>query len=131
VGNVEGKELIGGEADVVVTDGFTGNIVIKTAEAVARLLNEIIREELMANPRTILGGLLAKPAFHRVAKRIDPFDVGGAPVLGPRGVVIAAHGRSNGWAIRNAIRQARLAVEADLVNATRKAISDRLLTSGS
>jgi glycerol-3-phosphate acyltransferase PlsX len=131
VGNVEGKELIGGEADVVVTDGFTGNIVIKTAEAVARLLNEIIREELMANPRTILGGLLAKPAFRRVAKRIDPFEVGGAPVLGPRGVVIAAHGRSDSWAIRNAIRQARLAVETGLVNATREAISDRLLASGS
>jgi glycerol-3-phosphate acyltransferase PlsX len=130
VGNVEGKEFIAGEADVVVTDGFTGNIAIKILEAVARMLNDLIHEELMAAPRTILGGLLSKPAFRRVAKRTDPFEVGGAPVVGVDGVVIAAHGRSNGWAIRNAVRQARLAVEADLINATKTAISDRLLVSG-
>lgn len=117
VGNVEGKELIAAEADVVVSDGFTGNIALKTIEAVARMLNDLIRDELMSNPLTILGGLLAKPAFRRVAKKIDPFDVGGAPLLGVDGVVIGAHGRSNGWAIRNAIRQARLAVEGDIVNA--------------
>jgi glycerol-3-phosphate acyltransferase PlsX len=129
VGNVEGKEFIGGDADVVVTDGFTGNVVVKTMEAVARLFNDLIREELMAGPRTIVGGLLARPAFGRVAKRIDPFDVGGAPVLGPCGVVIAAHGRSNAWAIRNAMRQARRAVEAELVEGMKNAISDSLLTS--
>jgi glycerol-3-phosphate acyltransferase PlsX len=76
----------------------------------------------MSSPLTMLGGLLAKPAFRRVAKRIDPFDIGGAPLLGVNGIVIAAHGRSNGWAIRNAIRQARLAVEADLVGAMAAAI---------
>jgi glycerol-3-phosphate acyltransferase PlsX len=122
IGNVEAKEFIGAGADVVVTDGFTGNIALKTLEAVARMLNELIREELMSNPLTVLGGLLAKPAFRRVAKRIDPFDIGGAPLLGVNGIVIAAHGRSNGWAIRNAIRQARLAVEADLVGAMAAAI---------
>ena len=117
VGNVEGKEMIAVEADVVVTDGFTGNIALKTIEAVARMLNDLIRDQLMSNPLTMLGGLLAKPAFRRVARQIDPFDVGGAPLLGVNGVVIGAHGRSNGWAIRNAIRQARLAVEADIVTA--------------
>ena len=117
VGNVEGKELIAAEADVVVTDGFTGNIALKTIEAVARMLNDAIRDELMSNPLTILGGLLAKPAFRRIARKIDPFAVGGAPLLGVDGVVIAAHGRSNGWAIRNAIRQAHLAVKGDIVNA--------------
>jgi glycerol-3-phosphate acyltransferase PlsX len=117
VGNVEGKELIAAEADVVVTDGFTGNVALKTIEAVARMFNNLIRDELMSNPLTILGGLLAKPAFRRVAKRIDPFEVGGAPLLGVNGVVIGAHGRSNGWAIRNAIRQARLAVQGDMLNA--------------
>jgi glycerol-3-phosphate acyltransferase PlsX len=80
----------------------------------------------MSNPLTILGGILAKPAFRRVAKQIDPFDVGGAPLLGVNGIVIGAHGRSNGWAIRNAIRQARLAIEADLVNSIKTAISDHL-----
>jgi glycerol-3-phosphate acyltransferase PlsX len=122
IGNVEAKEFIGTAADVVVADGFTGNIALKTLEAVARMLNDLIREELMSNPLTVLGGLLAKPAFRRVAKRIDPFDIGGAPLLGVNGIVIAAHGRSNGWAIRNAIRQARLAVEADLVGAMAAAI---------
>ena len=117
IGNVEGKELIGAKADVVVADGFTGNIALKTIEAVARMLNDLIRDELMANPLTILGGLLAKPAFRRIAAKIDPFAVGGAPLLGVNGAVIAAHGRSNGWAIRNAIHQACLAVEGDIVNA--------------
>lgn len=117
VGNVEGKELIGAEADVVVTDGFTGNVALKTIEAVARMFIDVIRDELMSNPLTMLGGLLAKPAFRRVAKRIDPFEVGGAPLLGVNGIVISAHGRSNGWAIRNAIRQARLSTQGDVLNA--------------
>ncbi len=117
VGNVEGKELIGAEADVVVTDGFTGNVAIKCVEATARMLNDLIRDELMSNPLTILGGLLSKPAFRRVAQRTDPFEVGGAPLLGVNGVVIVAHGRSNGRAVRNAIRQARLAVQGDMLNA--------------
>jgi glycerol-3-phosphate acyltransferase PlsX len=117
VGNVEGKELIRAEADVVVTDGFTGNVAIKCIEATARMLNDLIRDELMSNPLTILGGLLSKPAFRRVAQRTDPFEVGGAPLLGVNGVVIVAHGRSNGRAVRNAIRQARLAVQGDMLNA--------------
>jgi glycerol-3-phosphate acyltransferase PlsX len=123
VGNVEGKELIAAEADVVVTDGFTGNIALKTIEAVARMLNNLIREELMSNPLTILGGLLARPAFRRVARRIDPYEVGGVPLLGVNGVIIAAHGRSNGWAMRNAIGQARKAVEGDILNAIKAGLA--------
>jgi glycerol-3-phosphate acyltransferase PlsX len=126
VGNVEGKELIAAEADVVVADGFTGNIALKTIEAVARMLNDLIRDELMSNPLTILGGILARPAFRRVARQIDPFDVGGAPLLGVNGIVIIGHGRSNAWAIRNAIRQARQAVEADMLSAIKTAISEQL-----
>ncbi len=124
VGNVEGKELIACQANVVVTDGFTGNITLKTIEAVARMLNDLIREKLMANPLTVLGGLLAKPAFRKVAKQIDPFEVGGAPLLGVNGVVIGAHGRSNGWAIRNAIRQARLAVQGDMLDAIKAGLRE-------
>jgi glycerol-3-phosphate acyltransferase PlsX len=130
VGNVEGKELIAAEADVVVADGFTGNIALKTIEAVARMLNDLIRDELMSGPRTILGGLLARPAFSRVAKQIDPFEVGGAPLLGVNGIVIIGHGRSNAWAVRNAIRQARLAVEADMIAAIKTAISEKLTAEG-
>jgi glycerol-3-phosphate acyltransferase PlsX len=126
VGNVEGKELIAAQADVVVADGFTGNVTLKTVEAVARMLNDLIRDELMSNPITILGGLLAKSAFRRVANRIDPYEVGGAPLLGVNGVIIGAHGRSNAWAIRNAIRQARLAVQGDMLDAIKTAISREL-----
>jgi len=122
VGNVEGKEMIAAEADVVVADGFTGNVALKTVEAVARMLNDLIREELMSNPLTILGGLLAKSAFRRVARKVDPFEVGGVPLLGVNGVVIGAHGRSNGWAMRNAIRQARLAVKGDMLNAIKSGL---------
>ncbi len=122
VGNVEGKEMIAAEADVVVADGFTGNVALKTVEAVARMLNDLIREELMSNPLTILGGLLAKSAFRRVARKVDPFEVGGVPLLGVNGVVIGAHGRSNGWAMRNAIRQARLAVNGDMLNAIKSGL---------
>jgi glycerol-3-phosphate acyltransferase PlsX len=123
VGNVEGKELIAAEADVVVTDGFTGNIALKTIEAVARMLNNLIRDELMSNPLTILGGLLARPAFRRVARRIDPYEVGGVPLLGVNGVIIAAHGRSNGWAMRNAIGQARKAVKGDMLSAIKAGLA--------
>jgi glycerol-3-phosphate acyltransferase PlsX len=126
IGNVEGKEFIAADADVVVADGFTGNIALKTIEAVARMLNDLIRDRLMSNPLTILGGILAKPAFRRVAKQIDPFEIGGAPLLGVNGIVIIGHGRSNGWAIRNAIRQARQAVEADMLGAIKTAISEQL-----
>jgi glycerol-3-phosphate acyltransferase PlsX len=124
VGNVEGKEMIAGEADVVVSDGFTGNVALKTLEATAKMLNNLIRDELMSNPLTILGGLLAKPAFRRVAKSIDPYEVGGVPLLGVDGIIIGAHGRSNGWAMRNAIRQARLAVQGDIVNAIKQGLQE-------
>lgn len=149
IGNVEGKDLIGRKADVVVTDGFTGNIALKTIEAVARMLNDLIRENItleqdtlwrfypflpnklpemfnlqtqIPNPLTVLGGLLAKPAFRRVAKQIDPFEIGGVPLLGLDGVVIGAHGRSNAWAIRNAIRQAKLTVQADMIEAIKTSL---------
>jgi glycerol-3-phosphate acyltransferase PlsX len=124
VGNVEGKEMIAGEADVVVSDGFTGNVALKTLEATAKMLNNSIRHEFMSNPLSMLGGLLAKPAFRRVAKSIDPYEVGGVPLLGVNGIVIGAHGRSNGWAMRNAIRQARLAVQGDMVNAIKQGLEE-------
>ena len=123
IGNVEGKEMIAGEADVVVTDGFTGNVVLKTIEAVAKMLNELIRVEVTANPLTMVGGLLAKPAFRRVARRIDPFEIGGAPLLGVNGVVIIAHGRSNGRAVKNAIGQARRAVEGRILDAIQEGLA--------
>ncbi len=122
-GNIEPKEAIACCADVVVTDGFTGNVFIKTIEATAKMLTELIRAEIKANPLTAVGGLLAKPAFGRVARRVDPFEVGGGPLLGVNGVVIKGHGRSNGRAIKNAIGQARRAVEGKVVEAIREGLA--------
>jgi glycerol-3-phosphate acyltransferase PlsX len=109
VGNIEPKEFMRGHTDVAVTDGFTGNLIMKTAEAIAGYMSDLIRDELTKGPRTIVGGLLARPAFGRVRRRLDPNEVGGAPLLGVNGVVIIGHGRSNDFAIKQAIRQARLA----------------------
>ncbi len=122
VGNVEPKEALACQADVVVHDGFDGNIFIKTIEATARMLTNFIRQEITASPLTAIGGLLARPAFARVSKSVDPFEVGGGPLLGVNGVVIVAHGRSNARAIKNAVGQARQAVEGGVVEAIRSGL---------
>jgi len=123
IGNVEPKEAAACHADVIVTDGFTGNIFIKTIEGTAKMLTDLIRDEIKAGVLTTVGGLLAKPAFSRMARRVDPFEVGGGPLLGVNGVVIVAHGRSNGRAIKNAIRQARKAVQGGVVEAIRDGLT--------
>lgn len=120
VGNIEGKDLLRHQADVVVCDGFVGNVALKTAEGVASMMRDVIRAEIKASPITALGGLLAKPAFDRVSKRLDPSEVGGAPLLGVDGVVIIGHGRSNPKAIKNMIRAAMRAVESDVLGAIRQ-----------
>src|SRR3990172_2187625 len=114
IGNLEGKELFGGQADVAVTDGFTGNI---------------LRQELMGSLRTKVGGLLAKPAFNNIKRMLDPGEVGAAPLLGIDGLVFIGHGRSDAHALVNAIRVARQAVEADLLGALRTAIAERLAST--
>jgi glycerol-3-phosphate acyltransferase PlsX len=126
IGNIEGKELFGGAADVAVTDGFTGNILLKSSEAVAKLLTEIIKQEIKSNPLTILGGILAKPAFARVKAIMDPDAVGAAPLLGVNGLVFIGHGRSNAGALVSAIREARKAVEANTLTELKQAIQERL-----
>jgi phosphate acyltransferase len=117
VGNIEPKEFLQGAADVGVTDGFTGNVMMKTAEAIAATMSNMIRDALMSNPLTIVGGLLARSAFKRVRQKLNPDEVGGAPLLGVRGPVIIAHGRSNAYAIQQAVGQARLMVENEVVAA--------------
>ena len=115
IGNIEPKDVLKGEADVVVMDGFVGNIFLKSLEAATSAMAKMIREELMRTTRTKIGGALARPAFGRVAKAIDPFEVGGAPLLGVNGVVIIGHGRSNDTAVKNAIGQARKAVSGRVI----------------
>ncbi len=117
IGNIEPKEFIRGATHIGITDGFTGNIMIKTAEAIASYMSDKIRDALMGNPLTILGGLLARPAFGKVRQRLNPDEVGGAPLLGVDGVVIVGHGRSNAYAIKQAVGQAWRMVEKDVVAA--------------
>lgn len=106
VGNVEPREITHDQADVIVCDGFVGNVILKFMEGVAGTLLGIIKDEVMADTRGKLGGLLLKPAFRRVKAHMDYNEVGGAPLLGVRGNVIKAHGSSGGHAIACAIRQA-------------------------
>ncbi|MCB8947537.1 MAG: phosphate acyltransferase PlsX [Ardenticatenaceae bacterium] len=117
VGNIEPKEFMQGVAEVGVVDGFTGNLIMKTAESIASYMTGIIREELTANPISMLGGLLTRSAFKRVRGHLNPDEVGGAPLLGVNGVVIIAHGRSNAYAIKQAIGQARRVAQNEVVEA--------------
>jgi glycerol-3-phosphate acyltransferase PlsX len=126
IGNVEGKELFAGEADVVVTDGFTGNILLKSSEAVGKLITDILRQQLMSNPISMFGGMLAKPALGKVKQMLNPDEVGAAPLLGVNGLVFIGHGRSNAHALVSAIRVARETVQANLLESIRTAIQDSL-----
>lgn len=123
VGNVEGKDVPAHLADVIVADGFVGNIALKTAEGIAKMLNELIRSEIMANPISMLGGALATPAFNKVKKILDYTEYGGAPLLGVNGVVIIGHGRSNAVAVKNAIGVAKRAVETNILETIRSGVA--------
>jgi glycerol-3-phosphate acyltransferase PlsX len=106
VGNVEGNDFFNGQVDVIVCDGFVGNVVLKSAEALAGLFAKMLREELQRSPRTKLGYLLARPAFDAFRRRTDYAEYGAAPLLGVRGGVFIGHGRSNRRAMLNSVRRA-------------------------
>src|SRR6266498_2715886 len=126
-GNVEGKEVIGGEVDVAVTDGFSGNIMLKSSEAVAKLIVDKIKESIKSGgPLAMLGGLLVKPALGKIKKMLDPSEEGAAPLLGVNGLVFIGHGRSDAVAIKSAIRVAKNAVEAKVLDAIKAAIEESL-----
>ena len=116
LGNIEGRDIVNNLADVVVTDGFTGNVLIKTAEGVGKLIRTILVEEITASPISKVGGLLAKSALRRLARRIDDSEFGGAVLLGLSNLVVVAHGRSNANAARHAIRVAKQAIDFKIVN---------------
>ncbi|MDI3280900.1 MAG: phosphate acyltransferase PlsX [Bacillota bacterium] len=117
IGNVEGRDVPAGKADVVVCDGFVGNVVLKFMEGMAGAIFHLLKEELSRDWRGMAGGLLLKPAFKRILRRTDYAEYGGAPLLGLKGVSIIAHGSSNARAIRNAIRVAKESVEKGVVEA--------------
>jgi glycerol-3-phosphate acyltransferase PlsX len=114
-GNTEGRDILAGAADVVVTDGFTGNVVLKALEGTILTILESLRAEITATPRGKLGGLLIRPAARRLRDRLDPDTYGGAYLLGLRGLAVIAHGNSSPTAIANAIRLAARGVEHDVV----------------
>lgn len=124
IGNVEPKELFQGEVDVVVHDGFTGNILIKSSESVSELLLDILKSELTGSLRTKLGAALAMPAFRSVKDMLDPRQIGAAPLLGINGLVFVAHGRSDPVALTNALLRAKQAVESDLLLNIKGAIQE-------
>jgi glycerol-3-phosphate acyltransferase PlsX len=105
-GNTEGREILSGAADVVVTDGFTGNVALKTLEGTIRTILDELRAEISATTAGKLGGLLIRPAARRLRRRLDPDTYGGAYLLGLRGLAVIAHGNSSSTAIANAIRLA-------------------------
>lgn len=123
VGNVEARDITGDLADVLVCDGFSGNLVLKFMEGVAGTLMGLIKRELLADTRSKLGALLAKPAFKRVAKRMDYTEVGGAPLLGVQGAVIKAHGSSDAHAIACAVGQCVKMIDGHVVELISKELS--------
>lgn len=126
-GNIEAKELLGGKVDVAVTDGFTGNILLKSSEAVAKLLMDKIKEAILTGGLLAkFGGALIKPSLKGIKQMMDPSEHGAAPLLGVNGLVFIGHGRSDDIAIKNAVRVAKNAVEADVLQSIRKAIEKSL-----
>jgi len=106
LGNVEGRDIYNGACDVVVTDGFTGNVALKISESLAEMVGSMIKEELMRDMRSKVAAALAKPAFDRFKRRVDYAEMGGAPLLGIDGAAIICHGASPAKAIKNAVRVA-------------------------
>jgi glycerol-3-phosphate acyltransferase PlsX len=107
MGNVEGRDVFSGVVDVIVTDGFTGNVMLKLSEGLTDAMLSMIKRELTASAVTKAGAVLAKPAFRNIKKRLDYSEHGGAPLLGVRKIVVIGHGSSNARAIRNAIRSVK------------------------
>ncbi|EGC92269.1 fatty acid/phospholipid synthesis protein PlsX [Turicibacter sp. HGF1] len=126
VGNMEGKTMISGEVDIIVADGYSGNIALKAVEGTSKSVFSLLKEELMSSTRGKVGALILKPIFSRIKKRMDASEVGGAMLLGVTAPVIKAHGSSDSLAIMNAIRQAREAVSQDVVNKISQALRENV-----
>ncbi len=115
IGFTEGRDFPMGKVDVVVTDGFTGNVALKTAEGIANMVTHMLRQELLSDWRGKIGAAIAKPSFQALKRRIDYNEFGGALLVGVKGVCVIAHGGSKHRAIKNAIRTAKDMVNADIV----------------
>ena len=127
IGSVEGKEVFGGDVDVIVMDGFTGNVFLKVTEAVAKMLIDKIRETITnGGLLTKIGGLLIRPAMSSIRKVLNPSEYGAATLLGVNGLTFIGHGRSDARAVQVAIRVAKEALEAKVLDAMKSAIEESL-----
>ena len=130
IGNVEGRDIYNGHCDVVVADGFTGNVALKISESLAEMVGAMIREELKRDLRSKVGAALARPAFDRVRKRVDYAEMGGAPLLGIDGAAIICHGASPVKAIKNAVRVAGEWAKAGLNDHIKAALENEVTRTG-
>ena len=130
IGNVEGRDIYNGHCDVVVADGFTGNVALKISESLAEMVGAMMREELMRDVRSKLGAALARPAFDRFKKRVDYAELGGAPLLGIDGGAIICHGASPVKAIKNAVRVAGEWAKAGLNEHIKAALESEITRNG-
>ncbi len=115
IGNVEGRQVYAGLADVVVCDGFTGNVALKVSEGLVEMVEKLLRDELSRTFSTRVGYLLSRRAFRRFRKRVDYSEYGGAPLLGVAGLCVVGHGRSSAKAVRNAVVMASRLADARIV----------------
>jgi glycerol-3-phosphate acyltransferase PlsX len=122
-GYCEGRDLLAGDLDVIVTDGFTGNVALKTMEGTARVVSEYVKRALRSTTASKIGGLLARSALAGIKQRIDWREVGGAPLVGVNGVGFISHGRSDALAMENAIRRVRAAADARFTGEIAEAVS--------
>ena len=124
IGNVEGRDVFNGSVDVIVTDGFTGNVILKVSEALAEMVEKLLREEIKKTLQASVGFLLSRSAFRSFKSRLDYSEYGGAPLLGAKGCVIICHGRSSAKAVKNAIRVAAEFSRQNLAQKIQSALAD-------
>lgn len=124
IGNIEGRDIFAGKADVVICDGFVGNVVLKLSEGLSTTIMRTIKNELMSNIIGKIGGLLIKKSMLKLKKRLDYAEYGGAPLLGVNGISIISHGSSNAVAIKNAIRVAKECIETEVVTSIKASLDD-------
>jgi glycerol-3-phosphate acyltransferase PlsX len=127
IGNVEGRDIYTGEVDVIVSDGFTGNVILKTSEGLVEAVMGLLKTELGQTILTQVGAILSRTAFRSVKKRLDYSEFGGAPLLGTKQICVICHGRSNAKAIRNAIRVAKEFYEGKLNQKIESELSEMAL----
>lgn len=123
-GNMEGKTMITGDIDIIVADGYSGNIALKTVEGTSKSVFSLLKAELLSSTRGKIGALILKPIFSKIKKQMDASEVGGAILLGVSAPVIKAHGSSDSTALMNAIRQARESVAQDVVSKISQALKE-------